>query len=221
MLKNKSFLAGLAGGLLAVMLVGPQIAFGTHQPANKAVASGSKVVEFAPGTNVTLMSASMKTSGPTDLLVEVNLECSILTELTTGGENSLTSTAKGDIRVWVEFDGKIIPINSIGKGASAEQVGDDTDKVTFCNRTYSRTVADTEDQGEDDPDGTDEEHDYIDTKSANSFSWVRLNGGSGLHRIVVKADLSIETAGDAIAKAYVGNRTLIVQTEKMANDASV
>lgn len=217
---KKTFLVGLAGGLVAVMLLGPQLAFSTHQPANKAVASGSKVVEFAPGAAVTLMSATMKTSAPTDLLLEVNLECAILTALVTGGDNAATSTASGDVRVWVEVDGKIVPINSIGSGASAEQVGDDTDKVTYCNRTYSRTVTDTEDNG-DNPDGTDTEDDYIDTKSANSFSWVRLNSGKGIHRIVVKADLTIETAGDAVAKAYVGNRTLIVQTEKFANDASV
>ncbi len=217
---KKSLFAGFAGAALAVMLIGPHIAIGAGTPANKAVASGSKIVEFAPGTAVRLMSATLKTSAPTDLLLEVNLECSILTHLTTGGENTLTSTAKGEVRVWVEFDGKTVPINSIGSGSSAEQVGDDTDEVTFCNRTYSRTVSDTEDNG-DEPDGTDTEDDYIDTKSAHSFRWVRLNAGSGMHTIVVKADLTAETVGDAVAEASVGNRTLIIEPTKMANHATV
>jgi hypothetical protein len=220
---KKSLLAGFAGALLALALVGQHVAIGAGTPANKAVASGSKVVAFAPGLDVPLMSASMKTSAPTDLLLEVNLECSILTHLITGGEGLSTdsATATGDIRIWVEFDGKKVPINSIGSGAGAEQIGDDTDKVTFCNRTYSRTVTDTEDQGDNDPDGLDEEDDYISTKGAHSFRWVRLNTGSGMHTIVVKADLSTETAGDAVAEAYVGNRTLIVEPTKMANNAVV
>lgn len=222
--KLQPLLYAAVGGLLAAAIAGPNIAIGAGTPANKAVASGSKVIAMGPGTDVELLRATIKTSAPKDLALHVTLECSILTELITGGENSQSSTATGDVRVWIEFDNKIIPINQVSQPArdpDSRPVGDDTDKVTFCNRTYHREVTDTEDQGDNDPDGTDTTHDYIDTKSANAFNWMLLNAGSGTHSIVVKADLKTETAGDAVAEAYVGNRMLIVDPVKMANNASV
>lgn len=221
----KRFVTGIAAGAVAALLLMSQIgtsAVAEHQPANKAVASGNKVQVFAPGESIELMRATLKTSNPTDLLLEVNLECTILTALTTGGENSALSQASGDIRVWLEFgngdDVIIVPINDVSAKASEDRVGgDDSDKVTFCNRTYQREVTDTEN----DDDGTDTIDDYIETKSAHSFSWVLLNAGSGVHDVVVRADLTTATIGDATATAMVGNRTLIVEPTKMANDAAV
>ena len=218
---RRSFFAAFGGAVLALMIVGPQLSFGGGTPANKAVASGSTLVAFAPGTGVSLLTATMKTSAPTDLFIQVNLECSILTQLTTGGDHSATSTATGDIRAWVEVDGRIVPINSVSTpGHPAPAAGTEIDKVTFCNRSYSRSITDTENNG-DNPDGTDTQSDYISTKSAHSFGWVRLNAGSGTHSIVVKADMTVETAGDAVSEAYVGNRTMMISPEKMANNASV
>jgi hypothetical protein len=122
------------------------------------------------------------------------------------------------VRAWVEIDGKIVPINSVSNPPQPPPAaGDDTDKVTFCNRTYSRTVTDAEDP----LDGQDIEDDFIDTKNANSFNWLRLNMGSGTHTIVVKATLTEATNGDATAEAVIGNRSLIVEPEKLANDATI
>jgi hypothetical protein len=57
--------------------------------------------------------------------------------------------------------------------------------------------------------------------SANAFNWIWLNAGSGQHTIVVKADLVVTEIGTAAAQAAVGNRTLVVEPEKLANDIAI
>jgi hypothetical protein len=71
-------------------------------------------------------------------------------------------------------------------------------------------------------DGIDTEDDYISTKSSHGFNWVQMNMGSGLHKIAVMATLTTSTDGsNATATAEIGNRTLIVEPTKMANDAII
>jgi hypothetical protein len=193
----------------------------TSYPADKVVASGSKLAKFSPGAAVDLMSATMRTSKPTDVILAVTLECSIITDtIITGGPNvsSESTTAKGQVRVWVEVDGQIVPVNSASAPPqNAPAAGDDSDKTTFCSRVFNRTVKDMENPA----DGIDYSEDYIETKDANSFNWLRLNMGSGVHTIVVKADLTHEATDPSTASAMVGNRTLVVIPAKMANDATI
>jgi hypothetical protein len=217
-MKGRKLSTALLGALVGVILASSQGVFATHAPANKVVAAGSTVQTIAVNATVPILTATLRTSKPTDLILNVNMECSILTQLTTGPGPSDTAQASGDIRAWVEIDGAIVPINSISSPPqNPPPPGGERDKVTFCNRTYSRTVTDMETG----MDGTDEERDYIDTKSSNSFTWLRLNMGSGIHTIVVKATLTTGTLGDATATAYIGNRSLIAEPEKLANDATI
>jgi|GEM_PF-2257279 len=192
------------------------------QPADKVVASGSKLVVMGPNAETTILSASMKTSGPTDLILSVTMECSIFTQLTTGpSEEGGTDSAMaaGHIRAWVEIDGAIVPVNSDSANPTP---GTEDDKVTFCNRAYQRTVEDAEDTLlQPNGDGQDIEDDYIATKDANAFNWLRLNLGSGEHTIVVKATLLQETDGDATAQAAIGNRLLVAEPSKLANNAVI
>lgn len=149
------------------------------------------------------------------------MECSIFTHLVTGPSSdggTDSATASGHIRAWVEIDGQVVPVNSSSDSSQPPpEPGNDSDKVTFCNRTYSRTVTDAEDP----LDGQDIEDDFIDTKNSNSFNWLRLNLGSGIHSIVVKATLLQATDGDATAEAAIGNRSLIAIPSKLANDATI
>lgn len=208
-------LAALLNGLV------PSGASANHLPADKVVAAGSKVMEFAPGDNVELLKATLRTSSPTDLILSVSMECSILTQLVTNNDNP-DAQSQGKIRSWVEIDGRIVPVNSFSTTPpdplAPQNTGNDSDKVTFCNRVYQRSVVDQENP----LDGIDETRDYIDTKDATAFNWLRLNLGSGIHTIVVKGELSASTTGNgSLASAYVGNRSLIVQPAKLANDASI
>ena len=70
-------------------------------------------------------------------------------------------------------------------------------------------------------DGDDTIQLYLKTRAAHAFDWVRLNLGSGIHVIEVKAQLTAQATGMGTAKALVGKRTLVAQPAKLANDASI
>jgi hypothetical protein len=222
-MKGRKLSTALLGALVGVILASSQGVFATHTPADKVVASGSKMVVMGPSIPVTILTATLKTSKPTDLILGVNMECSIFTSLVTGGTGVMgsdTATATGDIRAWVEIDDVIVPINSVSNPPQPPPPpGNPTDGVTFCNRTYSRTVSDTENP----LDGQDMESDFIDTKSSNSFTWLRLNLGNlpAPHKIEVVATLTESATPDATAQAVIGNRSLIVEPAKLANDATI
>jgi hypothetical protein len=194
---------------------------GGGTPANKAVAAGSHRVVFGPATATPIMTATFKTSKPEDLLLTVSLECTILTALTTNNDNP-SSTAQAGVDIWIQDEnGKVVPITDTsappqdpadsGKGDAVK------DGVTFCDREYSRTVTDQENQ----PDGIDQIDDYIRTKSAHAFSWVRLNAGSGVHTYTVYANLRETVEHQADAQAEIGNRTLVIEPTKLANNAVI
>lgn len=221
--------AGFFSALLVVAayVVVNQPSPATHQPADKVVASGSVLEKFdSDDQPVELLSGTLRTSKPTDLMLQVSLECSILTKLVTGPSTTPgatdTATAQGRVEVWVEIDpaGPAVPYTvPVTSDSNGDGTFDDPDdgEVVFCNRIYSRTVTD----GEDEKDGLDEESDFIRTRNANAFNWLALDLGSGIRTITVRARLTIATFGDATAEALVGKRTLIVEPAKLANDASV
>lgn len=232
--------AGLAGTM--AIAVPMAIAAGTSnaQPANKAVAAGSHTAILDPlaQTPTPILTASIKTSKPEDLLLNVSLECSILTDIMVGGNgaNTDTQSARGGIRVWIEVDGHVVPIedtsappqdpNASGHGNAL------TDGVTFCDRYHQRTITDAEGDNK-----TDSERDYELTKTANAFNWVRLNTGSGTHAVIVYAQFYNAAQGDEPTAApadatatygntngghsagYIGKRTLVIEPTKLANNA--
>lgn len=171
-------------------------------PADKVAAAGSTIEVSDPGEIVSILDGRMKTSAPTDLLISVSLECSILTNVTTVGNDD--SYAFGRIEAWVEIDGVPVGVNA----------GDDG-RVVMCDRAHRQTTSLF-----DDDDATISS--YLKTRSAHSFNWIALNLGSGEHDIVVKALLTEETttagAGSAVADAVIGKRTLVAEPTKMAND---
>ena len=217
--------AGLSVSLLALnTFSGVQLAGATHQPANKPFAAASKTVKFSPGADVPLLSATVRNSKPTDLILQVSLECSIITDNVIAGSTSTvpgaseSATTTGSIRTWITVDGVMVPIiSSSAPPQNPPAPGDDTDKVTFCSRVFNRTVQDAEDP----KDGWDKSRDYIETKDANAFNWVRLNMGSGVHTIVLHGELTHSFSPGSSASAFVGNRSMIGEPGKFANDATI
>jgi hypothetical protein len=210
--------AALVGA--AAVAVPTTMAAGGGTPANKAVAAGSRLQVIGANQTQTLLSATFKTSKTTDLLITASLECTILTALTTNNANP-TAAARSGVRAWLTLDGKVVPITDTsappqdpadnGNGSSA------LDGVNFCDREYARTVTDAEDPA----DGIDETSDYIRTKSAHSFSWVRLNAGSGMHTLQLVGQFNDSQTSTGDAQAFVGNRTLVIEPTKLANDAVI
>lgn len=205
-MKTRFASAGAAIVLLAMLLgLNPlQPANATHEPANKVSAAGSATEVISPQEEVVLLSERVKTSKPTDLILGVTAECAITTEVTTVGNDD--QTAEGTIEVWIEIDGKVVPVSA-----------DDTVKpgeVVFCNRLYQRETSLFDDE-----DATIRT--YIETRTANGFNWMALNVGSATHLIEVKARLSTDATTNATAMAAVGKRTLIVEPVKASNHEEV
>jgi hypothetical protein len=216
-------------GAAAVLTAGVVVhqasgAYANHTPADKPFAAASKTQRTGPTPRIELLSATVKNSKTTDMVFQVSLECGLITDTillgstTPGAQDSTRAT--GTVRAWIEVDGKIVPIVSTSTppqtGSTPDQ-GDDTDKVTFCNRVFERTVEDTEDP----QDGYDRSRDYLATKSSHSFNWVRLNMGAGTHTIKLVGEVTTEATGASAADAYIGNRSLIGLPGKFANDATI
>lgn len=219
-LSRRSVVAGALVGSVAVAIpVALAAETGGGSPANKAVAAGSQRMAIGANQEEVLMSATFKTSKPTDLIMSVSLECSLFTALTTNQANP-TSNATAGLRAFLRIDGKIVPITDVStppQDPAESGNGGVDDAVTFCDREYQRTVTDREEPA----DGVDEEDDYIRTKSSHAFTWVRLNAGSGQHLVEVVGQFRNTTAGAATAEAIIGNRTLVIEPTKLANNAVI
>jgi hypothetical protein len=230
---------GLSTGILVVLLAGVLVsqalqAGATHKPADKALASGDAITDVAPAPNAAGMgtdanniaTATLRTSGPSDLILTAAVECSILTDvINNAAGNGATSTgqAEGRIQVWIVVDDSyIVPITNVSSNPQPgnHSTGTDSDKVTYCNRLHRQEITDTEDP----EDGTDRERNFIRTKSANSFNWVALNMGPGIHTIDLRAGFDQPSAPQgtgSTASGLVGNRILVIEPVKMANDITV
>ena len=197
-----------------------------NQAANKIAAQGSTVewmcatVDQAPCTEtVTLFEETIKVSNPKDLLIEVNAECALWTEVIVvddddGGTDPIDvphSESEARVTVQVLLDGQPVGVTEY----------DPSGAVVFCDRIHGMTLR--ENEGDEDNETISN---YLRTRNANSFSWIALNvgdWGDGIYH-TVKVLAILEGAvnmGEGSAEAAVGKRTLIVEPVGLANDESV
>jgi hypothetical protein len=136
---RRVLIAGVcAAGVAGIMSLGGSTgAVAQHEPANKVSAAGSTTEVISPNERVVLLSEIVKTSKPTDLILGVTAECSITTELTTVGNDF--SEAMGQVKVWVEIDGKPVPV--------AKTDTQEPGRVVFCKDLYQRTTSMFDDEG--------------------------------------------------------------------------
>ena len=212
-----SLIVILAVSVATTYMTTPQVS-ATHQPADKIGVAGSAIAEGDETQVVTLLSSTMKTSGPTDLIIQHTQECSLVTDVKLSSTGSSDSSATATENVWIEIDGTPVPVSSIPSP--------DNGKVVFCDRTFRiATNILTQIQtlcGATATTCAESTFDaYLKTKSTHGFNWVALNVGSGVHTIVVKAKLDSAVLGDGDASVLVGKRTLIVQPVKLANDITI
>jgi hypothetical protein len=192
---------------------GVQEAGATHMPADKVGVSASAVevmqTQLGLGGSssgpVTLLSATMRNSSPTDLIIHLTGECALWTDII-----SPDSEAAAQVTVWIELDGAAIPVTNDANGDGI--FGDPDDgKVVLCNRAFKISaplfLGDAISL-------------FLKTRAANAFNWVALNVGSGIHTLQVKAQLDASVTGGTFAQAAVGKRTLVVEPAKLANDAT-
>lgn len=201
----------VAAALLGMIAVAPSRFASANMPANKVAISGSAlevmssdVTEGESSEPVTLLHGVLRTSSPADLILSVSAECALWTDITTVGND--VSEAASAVVVWVEIDGKVVPVSSSDVGAPGE--------VVFCNRAFRRETLMFDDE-----DATIKS--FLRTRSANAFSWGALNVGAAVHTIEVKGRLDNAVEGTGRAKAAVGKRTLVVEPVHMSNDATI
>ena len=214
----------LVGLLLIGALFVNSSAFADHEPANKVAASGSTTEVAAPGQTIPVLQERVKISSPFDLILQLTAECDILTELTTGGSGLATDSASafGQVRMFIEIDGHRVPITSQDSNPSDPGTPGDTGEVVFCNRAHEKEITDTEDPAN----GTDEERDMTQTRTANAFNWLAMDvgfnyddpaNGNNLLDIIVYAEFTETEVNRATAEALIGNRTLIAEPTNASN----
>lgn len=189
--------AALAGVLAVSLLLTNVGASAVQSTGGRVVVAASVVDVFGPGEDVPLLSGTIKTSTPTDLIFSVTLECALTTNVTVTGTGA--SEALGVVRVWVEIDGSPVPVAA----------GDPDGKVVFCDRSHRMELLD---QHEDDQEAL-----FAGTAAGHGFNWFALDVGNGTHSVVVKGELELMTDGAAEANASVGKRTLIVEPVMIAD----
>jgi hypothetical protein len=203
--------AAIVAGLVITSMGG---AGANHTPANKVSVASSNLqtmetftLDGATSNEVTLFEATLRSSGPADLLMQVTAECALVTNLVNVGNSDSRSVAS--VHLWIEVDGQPVVVASDGPGTDLQK-----SDVVFCNRAYQMVITDLDDE-----DAMFRQ--YLSTRNANAFNWVALNVGSGVHDIVVKALLEAEVTGAGEARAFVGKRTLVIEPAMFSNDATI
>jgi len=212
----------VTAALLAVLLMSTYLvsqANANHQPADKPFAAASKIDRFDVGTATTLLTATVRNSKPADIMLLVSMECSIITDVTTTGDDK--SNARGQLRYYLTLStngGPEKPVGVMQTATSTTSPGTTTDdgNVVFCDRIYER---ETSLFGEDDQDHTIRT--FIETRHANAFNWVQLNAGNGVHTLKLYATYTEAKLNTADAEGVVGRRTMIIEPVKAKNDEQV
>lgn len=183
-------------------------------PADKVAVAGSTIEHMTSGhKTVKLFDVPMKTSSPTDLLLTISAECALWTEVLVSSNTDIapsSSEAQGTVKIWLTFDGKVVPVSS--------DDNQERGKVVFCDRIHGMEIS-TKEQGNDDNDTI---RNYLKTRSANSFEWLWLNSGNGVHQIAAWAQMDAQVNhGSGSAEAAVGKRTLVIEPVKLPVDATI
>jgi hypothetical protein len=186
--------------------------------ANKLAVAGSKTQAFAPNSEIRVLDETMKVSTVRDLILQLTAECSIVNALSTSNDDN-SDTSTGRVTMRLEIDGNEVPVTQDG--------GDG--RVVFCDRTYSRTVTDQDDDGK-----IDKEDDYLATRTANAFNWVAFDAGTlyddpanGNNIINLEVFAAFESSNSpgtcalgssSCSEAFVGSRTLVVENTNAQNE---
>ncbi len=229
----------LAASLVAGSFYGAAFA-ADSQPAAKstAMASDIHVIDATETAYTTILSNTIKTANPSDLFIDVSLECGLYTETLTKSKNGVsdTSTAEAGVEVQVLVDGKLAH-----PGA-----------VTFCRRTQELTATFqgllTDEEGNscletvaivDETTGEitgyqttineecvrpEELELILRTMNANAFNFITADVGSGVHTIEVQAKIDSATAyqeGKAEAMATIGKGAVVIEEVKMIKNEDI
>lgn len=188
------------------------------QSAKATVAVGNiNILDASERDYSTIMSSTIKASNQKELIMDVSLECGLLTRTKVSSKTGIsdTSSAQASVMVRVLIDGKVAKPG----------------EVVFCKRTQelSATFAGILQECRDaNLDGTISQDEcsflpeelslMLSTMNANSFNFILDNVSTGLHKIEVQAKISSGTSvqlGSADAKASIGKGSIVVEEMRL------
>ena len=218
--------------ILTVALIATNFSMVSADPANKTTFGSSQVGVLAANTDwYTITATTIKTSSPSDLIVQHNQECTIHTGLNLDQDiEKATSAVREDIRL------KVTRADGTTEYVSAVPGTDDDGIITMCGRAYD---LDGEPDNAEVCEGDEVYFDsFIRTKAAHGWDWIVLDLGSGTHLVEVQAKLvsELDAIGDGKGKKgkttngcdslvevcpvdtilEIGKRNLIITEEKLA-----
>ncbi len=158
------------------------------------------------------LNAFIKTSNVSDLVISVNAECALVTDVKikgTGAEESSTSLADIKVRVMVD--------NGDGVFAAALPCGNDG--ITFASRKMTLTGL----LWSSAPFLMDLPEQFIQiweqTKSAHSFDYLFPNVGVGVHNVKVQIMTDTKAGYEgADVGATIGDATLVIEAVRLVNN---
>jgi hypothetical protein len=210
---SKTLIAAVA---VAALLLPIGTADNNATPANKAAAAGSGFRYLGtaadPLAPTAILDTFIRTGGPEDVVIQVALECSLLTDVfsTTKDEHPEGYTAIGKaeahVVVWVAVDGVPVTISA----------DDEDGKVTFCDRVHQQELRDI-----DDSTGNFTVRQFQETMTANAFNWVALDLGSAIHHVQVFATIEADNTEGSFAQGAIAKRTLIVEPVQFSQGYTV
>ncbi len=189
---------------------------GTANAANKSAAAAGDFkylgTAVAPLGATSILDTFMKVGGPQDAIVQVSLECSLVTDVNSttvqDHPSGLTSVgeAEAHVVVWATIDG--VPL-TVGPA-------DSDGKVTFCDRVHQQEINDV-----DESTGNFTIRQLQKTMSANAFNWVVLDLGSGIHHFEIWATIEAANTQGSFAEGAIEKRTLVVEPIDFAQGGTV
>lgn len=181
----------------------------THKPADKVAVSGS-VIEILrtsstePAAVKHLLSGTLRTSTPSDLIFSLTAECALWTttanQASQDSEDVNVSETEASVRMLITVDFPdpaegatlesltpySVPVTLDANGDGMPGDRDDGD-VVFCDRAHRMDMQWIDGSDSDDNDDNDTLiiNSYLRTRAANGFNWLQLNLGNGIHQIDV------------------------------------
>ncbi|HEV3475720.1 MAG TPA: hypothetical protein VG602_10235 [Actinomycetota bacterium] len=175
---SNALLIALLAGVLATQAMQ---AVATHQPADKVAAASSNVrdIDGEEGNDLVVLRETVRVSSVADLVLSATSECALVTEVTTGNDesgegDSDEASARASIDYYITIDGHPVPVSTVDLDPDPENEETDDGRIVFCDRLYTQEQTD---DGDDNNDDLDELRTYMETRTANGFNWLALDVG--------------------------------------------
>jgi hypothetical protein len=211
---------------MLILILGSNLASAQSGPASKATMKMGGINILNKGSTggfTTILKTQIKTSSQKDLMMNVALECGLLTRTKVSSKQGIsdTSSAQASVKLRVMVDGREASPGEVVYCKRSQELS-----ATFAGIMQSCT--DTNADGtitQDECTWTAEELTLVlDTMNANSFNFGLLQVGTGLHNIEVQAAIESGTTvqfGAADANASIGKGSITVEEVRLIKDAVI